>query len=110
MRGPRITSLTPKKPFARHGECVWLVVMLSWKYSVVGLALISALSAATSPVDYTRDVKPIFKQHCYRCHGASQQKGGMRADTVAFLREGGETGAAFMPGKSAESILVQAIL
>jgi mono/diheme cytochrome c family protein len=76
----------------------------------VATVLVTALGAATPPVDYARDVKPIFKQHCYRCHGASQQKGGMRADTVAFLREGGDVGPAFKAGNSAESLMIQAIL
>jgi mono/diheme cytochrome c family protein len=84
--------------------------MLSWKTPALVVALATGLSAATTPVDYTRDVKPIFKQHCYRCHGPSQQKGGMRADTVAFMREGGDIGPAFKAGKSAESLMIQAIL
>jgi mono/diheme cytochrome c family protein len=69
-----------------------------------------AFSAGTArAVDYVRDVKPIFTQHCYRCHGASQQKGGLRADTATHLAKGGENGAAFTPGKGKESILIQAL-
>ena len=59
--------------------------------------------------DYVRDIKPLLVEHCYRCHGASQQKGGMRLDTPAAALKGGEHGAAFKPGKSAESLLVQVI-
>lgn len=84
--------------------------MLSWKPALVAAMLAPALGAAPVPVDYTRDVKPIFKQHCYRCHGASQQKGGLRADTVASLKTGGDVGPAFKAGDSAASLLVQAIL
>ena len=84
--------------------------MLSWKYPFAGLILTCALPAARPPVDYTRDVKPILKQHCYRCHGPSQQKSGLRADTVAFLREGGDIGPAFKAGNSTDSVMVQAIL
>ena len=84
--------------------------MLSWKPIAVGFALATTLSAATAPVDYVRDVKPILAQTCYKCHGPSQQKGGLRADTAAFLREGGDAGASFKPGDSAASIMVQAIL
>ncbi|MDP3071062.1 MAG: PSD1 and planctomycete cytochrome C domain-containing protein [Opitutaceae bacterium] len=76
----------------------------------VFLALASALPAASAAVDYLRDVKPLLAQHCYRCHGASQQKGGLRADTVAFLREGGDAGTSFKAGDSAASVMVQAIL
>ncbi|MBL9203353.1 MAG: PSD1 domain-containing protein, partial [Opitutaceae bacterium] len=74
------------------------------------LLLASSASLASAQVDYLRDVKPLLAQHCYRCHGASQQKGGMRADTVAFLKEGGDAGAALKPGDSKASVLVQALL
>src|SRR6185503_1765095 len=66
-----------------------------------------ALSAAS--VDYVRDVKPVFAEHCYRCHGASQQKGELRMDTATLALKGGENGPAFQPGKSAESLLVKLV-
>src|SRR5215218_9490806 len=42
--------------------------------------------ASASPVDYAKDVQPIFAKHCYQCHGPEKQKGGFRADskTLAF--------------------------
>ena len=73
------------------------------------LALAIALAGVAAPVDYVRDVKPIFAENCCRCHGASQHKGGLRLDTAAFALKGGETGPAFKSGKSAESLIVQAI-
>ena len=93
---------------ASLGGCLY--AMLSWKTALVAAMLAPSLGAAPAPVDYARDVKPIFKQHCYRCHGASQQKGGLRADTVASLLAGGDVGPAFKAGDSAASLLVQAIL
>ncbi len=74
------------------------------------LLLAGTASLASAQVDYVRDVKPILAKHCYRCHGASQQKGGLRADTVAFMKEGGDTGASLTPGDSRASILVQVLL
>jgi len=76
----------------------------------VPLLLAGTASLASAQVDYVRDVKPILAKHCYRCHGASQQKGGLRADTVAFMKEGGDTGASLAPGDSKASILVQVLL
>ena len=74
------------------------------------LALVgSGAAALAAPVDYGREVKPIFAEHCYRCHGASQQKGELRMDTAALALKGGENGPAFKAGKSAESLMVQAI-
>ncbi|MGZ8901849.1 MAG: DUF1549 domain-containing protein, partial [Limisphaerales bacterium] len=71
--------------------------------------LLACASTSASAVDYLREVKPIFTEHCYRCHGASQQKGDLRMDTAEFISKGGENGAAFTPGKSAESLLVHAL-
>ena len=76
--------------------------------AVAALTLAAALSAA--PVDYVREVKPILTQHCYRCHGASQQKSGMRADTAASLRTGGDSGPSLVAGKPDESLLLKTIL
>lgn len=73
------------------------------------LLLLAALPAVAAPVDYLREVKPLLAEHCYRCHGASQQKGGMRADTAISVLKGGDNGAGFVPGKSAESLLIQAL-
>src|SRR3954469_8171462 len=69
------------------------------------LALCLPLSAA--PVDYVQEVKPLLTEQCYRCHGASQQKSGLRMDTVTFALKGGENGPALKPGKSADSLIVK---
>ena len=69
--------------------------------------LVSVASAA--PVDYPGEIQPVFAEHCYRCHGASQEKASLRMDTAAFALKGGDHGPAFVPGKSAESLLIQAL-
>ena len=74
---------------------------------LVGL-LAGWIAAAAAP-DYVRDVKPLLAQNCYRCHGASQQKGGLRLDTAASALKGGEHGPAYSPGHSAESLLVRLV-
>ncbi len=61
------------------------------------------------PVDYLQDVKPVLAKHCVACHGAEKQKSGLRLDSVALAKRGGDTGPAIEPGKSAESLLVQAV-
>ncbi|MDB6040894.1 MAG: cytochrome [Verrucomicrobiales bacterium] len=61
------------------------------------------------PIDYFSEVKPIFAENCYRCHGAAQQKSGLRMDTALFALKGGENGPAWKPGKASESLLMQVI-
>jgi mono/diheme cytochrome c family protein len=75
--------------------------------SLMSVAL--AAATATAAVDYVKDVKPIFAENCYRCHGASQQKSGLRLDTAALALKGGEKGSALKPGHALESLMIQAI-
>jgi hypothetical protein len=75
----------------------------------LALCLCFAVPAAADPVDYVRQVKPILARHCYECHNAKVQKGKLRADTATFLLKGGRSGAAVVPGKAAESGLIEAV-
>src|SRR5438046_2551078 len=56
-------------------------------------------------------VAPILTQHCYPCHSAEskKQKGGLRLDTRAGPRQGGDRGPAVVPGDPDKSLLIQAI-
>jgi hypothetical protein len=60
-------------------------------------------------IDYLRDVKPVLAARCYACHGALKQRGGLRLDTAALIRKGGDAGPAVEPGKSGDSLLVERI-
>ncbi|HVC99477.1 MAG TPA: PSD1 and planctomycete cytochrome C domain-containing protein [Pirellulales bacterium] len=59
--------------------------------------------------DYLRDVKPVLARRCYACHAALKQRSGLRLDTAAAIRRGGDGGPAVEPGKSAESLLIAAV-
>ena len=57
---------------------------------------------AAQPVDFIRDVQPLFKEHCASCHGAEKQKSQYRVDVKETAMRGGESGeVAMVPGKSA---------
>ncbi|HMC65468.1 MAG TPA: PSD1 and planctomycete cytochrome C domain-containing protein, partial [Gemmataceae bacterium] len=61
------------------------------------------------PVDYGRDIKPILHARCFACHGALRQKAGLRLDAVQLIRQGGKSGPAIVPGKSADSLLIEKV-
>src|SRR6476661_3279623 len=80
--------------------------------SALGIFLLAATALGdepADPVDYVQDIKPILSSRCYSCHGALKQKNGLRLDTAALTKEGGSGGPAIVPGKSDESLLIEAV-
>ncbi|MEJ7593712.1 MAG: c-type cytochrome domain-containing protein [Planctomycetaceae bacterium] len=69
----------------------------------------SVVSADEGEVDYARDVKSIFRERCYACHGALKQEGGLRLDTGSLAKTGGDNGAVIVPGDVAHSPLIERI-
>jgi mono/diheme cytochrome c family protein len=68
--------------------------------------------AASRPVNFARDVRPILSDNCFACHGPDdhKRKANLRLDTKegAFAKlEGGD--AAIVPGKPDESELIDRI-
>ena len=68
------------------------------------------LPGQSAPVDYLRDVKPILSAHCYTCHGAIKQKAGLRLDTVAQMKDGGDRGTALDTKNIDQSLLLRHVL
>jgi mono/diheme cytochrome c family protein len=66
-------------------------------------------AAVSRPVDFVRDIEPILARHCYDCHGPDLQEGRLRLDARQIVFKGGHAGPAVIPGKSADSPLVQRI-
>jgi len=64
---------------------------------------------ATHPVDFARDVKPIFDAACVKCHGKGKDKGGFSLETRNTFFKGGDSGPAVVAGKSAESLLIELV-
>ncbi len=64
-------------------------------------------ASATAPVDFARDIRPLFEKHCVKCHGPEKQKGGWRADVRdSALKAGDNYAPNIVPGKSADSPLI----
>ncbi len=60
---------------------------------------------------FNERVKPVLERNCFKCHShlADKVKGGLMVDSRTGLLEGGDTGAAIVPGKPDESLLIQSI-
>jgi Protein of unknown function (DUF1553)/Protein of unknown function (DUF1549)/Planctomycete cytochrome C len=66
--------------------------------------------SAKGSVDFRRDVEPILHTKCYQCHGPSMQMNGLRFDLREAALKGGYSGPALVPGKSAQSLLMQRVV
>lgn len=65
--------------------------------------------AASRPVDFVKDIQPLFAQYCYKCHGPDKQLSGLRLDLKKAAFEGGDSGKVFEVKKSDESSLIEYI-
>ena len=58
---------------------------------------------------FEREVRPLLLSRCASCHGATVQQSGLRLDTEAGLRKGGQGGAVVSTGQPATSRLLTAV-
>jgi len=70
----------------------------------------ASASAGQSASQFDKEIQPLFEARCYECHGPQKQKSGLRLDRKSNAFQGGDSGKpAVVPGKSAESVLIQRI-
>jgi hypothetical protein len=65
---------------------------------------------ADEKIDFVRDVQPVFKASCLKCHGAEKPKGQFRLDSRLHAMKGGVSGKAIAPGQGKESLLVKLLV
>ena len=59
---------------------------------------------------FEEHVRPIFKAHCFECHGEEPELSGeLDVRLVRLLQAGGESGPVVVPGKPSDSLLWQYI-
>jgi mono/diheme cytochrome c family protein len=80
------------------------------------LGPVAAAHAAPEPAPtpeqlrfFETKVRPLFAEHCLKCHGPEKKRGGLRLDSRAAMLEGGDAGPAIEPGKPDQSLLIRAV-
>src|SRR5688572_24459277 len=76
----------------------------------LGLGAGRAAAADAPKIDFVKQIKPIFAENCYKCHGAEKQKGKLRLDTVEAFTKGGKDGKIFEAGAPEDSSLYQRLV
>ena len=81
---------------------------------LLAVALVFCTAVATAedgPGSLFHDkVAPLLKKRCGKCHTGEKRKGGFSMNTRVNLLQGGESGPALEPGKSAKSALIRRVL
>ncbi len=73
----------------------------------VATILVSSSALAQEKVDFAKQIQPILKESCVKCHGTEKKKGKLRLDNKADALKGGDTGPAWVAGNSAKSLLIE---
>lgn len=84
---------------------LWIFAVASWLISTQHGFSAEPLSQAQRDFFESR-IRPILVNECQECHGATQQKGGLRLDSSEALRKGGDSGPVLFLDPSRESPLL----
>jgi Protein of unknown function (DUF1549)/Protein of unknown function (DUF1553)/Planctomycete cytochrome C len=90
---------------------------IRWIALAIGVCLFSHAALAADSDHFSphqieffeSKVRPILAGTCLKCHGVTTHKGGLRLDSRESLLKGGESGAAVVPGKPADSPMIDAV-
>ena len=77
----------------------------------IALALLgwvaSRATAADSPPDFVKDIRPLLANHCWSCHSAAKQLGHLRLDTAPFARQGGNSQQNLLTSDLSQNLLLK---
>lgn len=85
--------------------------MLIRLFTMAAAAAVYAGAQDSALERFESRIRPVLAARCYACHSASAvaPQGGLRLDTTAGIRKGGNSGAIFQAGNPEQSLLIRAI-
>lgn len=72
-------------------------------------ALITTAHAVDPVITYDEHIKPIFREHCLKCHGDDEQKADLNLANFTAVLKGGSGDKAVIAGRASQSLLFSAI-
>jgi hypothetical protein len=88
---------------------------LTKKLSLLLALVVSSSAVAADDVEreamtfFEKEVRPVLANRCYECHGEKKQKGSLRMDNIGYIKAGGDSGPALVPGDPEKSLLIEAV-
>ena len=68
-----------------------------------------AASNPSAEIDFDKQVLPILRAHCVKCHGGAKLEGGLDLRGYSLLVQGGDSGPAIIAGKPDNSLILEKI-
>ena len=91
-----------------HIRC--LAVSLAVTASLAANSVVHAIEPRSeSAAFFENRIRPLLVRRCLRCHGGEKTRRGLRVDSREALVNGGKSGAAIVPGRADDSLLIQAV-
>ena len=89
----------------------WMRVVRSVIFAVALVVPVLQIRSqqAAKVVDFQTDIQPILRKNCQSCHQGGAAPADLRLDSPEGISKGSISGRVIVPGKSAESLLVQRI-
>ncbi|MFO0811221.1 MAG: DUF1549 domain-containing protein [Gemmataceae bacterium] len=76
--------------------------------TAIALAIVASATSAAPP-DFNASVAPILIRRCLECHSSAEPAGKLDLSRRDTARTGGKGGAAVVPGKAADSLLLHRV-
>ncbi|MEE3368286.1 MAG: PSD1 and planctomycete cytochrome C domain-containing protein [Planctomycetota bacterium] len=88
----------------------WILILCYLGHGVIlGTATENNSRQRDRVIDFERDIRPILRRHCYTCHGADTQEGGLRLDRRDRAFAGGDRGKVVIPRNIENSRLLRLV-
>src|SRR6266581_6600649 len=82
------------------------------KLMALAIALVCSANGqgrAEDKVDFAKQILPVLRQNCVKCHGTEKQKGKLRLDSKEAAMKGGKDGVIIVAGDADKSELYRRI-
>jgi mono/diheme cytochrome c family protein len=67
------------------------------------LLALGGVAQAQDKIDFAKQIRPIFAETCYKCHGGTKHKGDFKLDNAASILKGGKEGSDVVAGHAEKS-------
>jgi hypothetical protein len=93
----------------KRASYLLLLLVVSWSMQVGPCQAAGRAPTADEERFFETRIRPLLAEHCFTCHGPKRQRSGLRLDSGDAVREGGSSGAAIVPGRPEQSLVIRAV-